>query len=203
MRIAGLPSAPGNPFVYTNGTTAIVYWTAANPNGAPIQHYTVTQQPGGAYQTVGGNSFQVTFTALTPGVMYNYYITATNAVGTGPAAVAVDSPSPPPPPGGGGGGGSPGSATTPAGRPSQLDAEAPDPAAVSTDTAGDQQLYATGTLNNQANLFTQSWVPGSSTAGPSSDALPESNRPSYIQHLGEFAPSVAQFNGGYVLWFRV
>ena len=91
VTIAGLPSAPGNAYVNTSGTTATVYWTAANSNGSPILSYTVTPQPADVpAQTVGPNTFSATFSGLTPGTMYNYAVVATNAVGTGPAAVAVD-----------------------------------------------------------------------------------------------------------------
>ncbi len=61
-------------------------------NGKP----TNTTTP--AYAQVSATTFTEQF-AVTVGIMYDFYITATNTVGTSPPAIAVDKAASPPPPG--------------------------------------------------------------------------------------------------------
>jgi hypothetical protein len=93
IMISGVPDAPPNAQVAINGTTATVAWTAPESNGSPIQYYTVTPSPESpAVQavTLGPNVTSAQIEDLEVGTQYVYYITATNASGTGPPAVAGD-----------------------------------------------------------------------------------------------------------------
>lgn len=100
LTLAGLPSAPGSPALTTTtdpstgAVTATVTWAAASDNGSMIQYYTVTPEPeDDPPVTVAYNQpYTATFSGLQSGVMYDFYISATNGVGTGTAAVASDSP---------------------------------------------------------------------------------------------------------------
>jgi hypothetical protein len=74
-----------------------VSWDASNDNGSIITYYTITPDPGSVpSQTVtatpGVTRYSVTFNGLTAGTPYRYYITATNPIGTGQAAIVADSP---------------------------------------------------------------------------------------------------------------
>ena len=90
----GPASAPGAPSAVTatpgNGS-AVVSWTAPSDGGSPITRYTVTPYIGTVAQsptTVTGNPPDTTATVsgLTNGTAYTFTVTATNAVGTGPAS---------------------------------------------------------------------------------------------------------------------
>ena len=82
--------APGAPTAVTamspSGLRAIVSWTAAAANGSPVTTYTVTSTPSSQMEMT--TSSPVTVTGLQKGQMYTFSVTATNAVGTGPAATS-------------------------------------------------------------------------------------------------------------------
>ena len=83
----GTPDAPAiSSVVAGNGTATITFAPPANTGGAPITSYTVTSSPDGI--TSSGASSPIVVTGLTNGVRYVFTVTATNAVGTGPASAA-------------------------------------------------------------------------------------------------------------------
>ena len=77
-----------------NGATPVagavtVSWSPPNDGGSPITSYTVTPFQGGtALAPVTASSSPVTVTGLTDGLPYTFNVTATNAVGTGPASAS-------------------------------------------------------------------------------------------------------------------
>ncbi len=70
-------------------------WTAPSDGGSPITSYTVTPYVGSTAQTpttvsrLAARDRRTTITGLTNGTTYTFTVTATNAVGTGPALRAV------------------------------------------------------------------------------------------------------------------
>jgi subtilisin family serine protease len=84
-------SVPGAPtgLTATRGDRQVsLNWTApASNGGSPIQSYTATASPGGA--TCSTASLSCTIAGLTNGTTYIFTVTATNAVGTGPASAPV------------------------------------------------------------------------------------------------------------------
>ncbi|GAA2725404.1 S8 family serine peptidase [Cellulomonas aerilata] len=82
---AGAPDAPVSVSAAVRDGSADVTWTAPASNGSPITSYTVTASPGGRSATTTGAT-AATVTGLTNGTAYSFTVTATNAVGTGPAA---------------------------------------------------------------------------------------------------------------------
>lgn len=85
---ATVPGAPTGVQAEAGDATAQVSWTAPAANGgSTITGYTATAQPGGAScTTTGALTCQVA--ALTNGTSYTFTVTASNAVGTGPASEA-------------------------------------------------------------------------------------------------------------------
>jgi hypothetical protein len=86
-----VPSAPTGVTATAGDTTATVSWTAPSNGGSPITSYTVTPYVGSTAQTattVTGSPPATTATipGLTDGTSYTFAVTATNAVGTGPAS---------------------------------------------------------------------------------------------------------------------
>jgi hypothetical protein len=65
---------------------ATVRWAAATDNGNPVTGYTVTASPGGAQVTTNGSARSAVVPGLADGTAYTFTVTATNAVGTGPAS---------------------------------------------------------------------------------------------------------------------
>jgi RHS repeat-associated protein len=126
---AGVPFAPTNVTGTRGDTQVTLSWTAANPNGSTVTGNTIRAYNGATLvsTTSVGAVTSATVSGLTNGTAYTFTVTASNAVGTGPASTASGS-------------------VTPAGVPLA-------PANL-TAAAGDQQLSLTWTTagNNGAAL---------------------------------------------------
>ena len=88
---ATAPGAPTGVTATAANAAAALTWTAPNNGGSTISGYTVTPFVGGVAQTpttVTGNppAPSATVTGLTNGTTYTFTVTATNAVGAGPAS---------------------------------------------------------------------------------------------------------------------
>jgi hypothetical protein len=102
------PTVPGAPSAVTataGSASASVTWTAPANGGSPITSYTVTPYIGSTAQastTVSGSppTTAATIGGLTNGTAYTFTVTATNAVGTGPASPASNAVTPMTAPGG-------------------------------------------------------------------------------------------------------
>ncbi|MFI5226148.1 MAG: S8 family serine peptidase, partial [Candidatus Limnocylindrales bacterium] len=85
------PTVPGAPTGLTAtagiGQVALAWTAPASNGGSPITGYTATASPGGA--TCASATLGCTITGLTGGTPYSFTVTATNAVGTGPASSPV------------------------------------------------------------------------------------------------------------------
>jgi hypothetical protein len=99
------PAAPTNVTASPGNGSASVSWTAPSNGGSPITRYTVTPFIGSTAQpptTVTGSppATSTTITGLTNGTTYTFTVTATNAIGTGPASAPSNAvtPSNTPPP---------------------------------------------------------------------------------------------------------
>ena len=85
---------PGAPVIDAatpgNGQARVIFQAPASNGGSPITGYTVTAadltHPSHGGQTATGKSSPITVTHLTNGDRYTFTVTATNAVGTGPAS---------------------------------------------------------------------------------------------------------------------
>ena len=101
------PTQPGAPTGVTataGNAAATVQWTVPGDGGSPITGYTVTPYVGGIAQPatqVAAPATTATVSGLTNGTTYTFTVTATNAVGTGPASAPSNAvtPSAPTPPG--------------------------------------------------------------------------------------------------------
>ena len=88
---ATVPGAPSGVSATAGNGSASVSWTAPSSGGSAITSYTVTPYVGSAAQTpvtVSGSppATTATVTGLTNGTSYTFTVSATNAVGTGPAS---------------------------------------------------------------------------------------------------------------------
>ncbi|HEV7172784.1 glycoside hydrolase domain-containing protein [Pedococcus sp.] len=86
--VATAPGAPSSVAATSGDGNATVTWGAAAANGSPVTSYTVKATPGGASVTVPGTTTSAAFSGLTNGTAYSFTVTATNAVGPGPAATS-------------------------------------------------------------------------------------------------------------------
>ncbi|GAA2499992.1 glycoside hydrolase domain-containing protein [Terrabacter carboxydivorans] len=84
--VATAPSAPTSVSAVPDNGRATVRWAAATANGSPVTSYTVKASPSGATTTVSGSATSATLTGLTNETAYTFTVTATNAVGAGPAS---------------------------------------------------------------------------------------------------------------------
>jgi N,N-dimethylformamidase beta subunit-like protein/uncharacterized protein DUF4082/fibronectin type III domain protein len=87
------PAAPTGVSAQPASTSARVSWTAPPESGSPITGYTITPFIGSSAQTTvsaSGSATSATVPSLTNGTAYTFKVTATNAVGTGPASAASD-----------------------------------------------------------------------------------------------------------------
>jgi hypothetical protein len=93
-----VPSAPTAVTARPATNSALVTWGTPNSDGdSPITGYTVTPYIGSSPQTavqVSAPATSKTMTGLTNGTDYTFKITATNAVGTGPASGASNTVTP-------------------------------------------------------------------------------------------------------------
>ncbi len=88
---SGVPDAPGALTATAGDAQVVLAWTAPADNGSPLTAYTVTPYDGPvalAAITVPASQTSTTVTGLTNGTTYRFTVTATNAVGTGPAATS-------------------------------------------------------------------------------------------------------------------
>jgi hypothetical protein len=86
-----VPAAPTGVTATAGNQSATVAWTAPANGGSPITSYTVTPYRAGAAQTptqVAGSppATTATVSGLANGSSYTFTVSATNAVGTGPAS---------------------------------------------------------------------------------------------------------------------
>ena len=93
------PAAPAAPTATPGNASATVTWSAPADNGSPITSYTVTPYLGTTAQpatTISGSppATSATITGLTNGATYTFTVTATNAVGSGPASAASNAVTP-------------------------------------------------------------------------------------------------------------
>jgi YD repeat-containing protein len=81
------PGQPGNVNASASVGNATVTWTPAEPNGAPVLHYTI-RADSGQVVTAPGGATSATFTDLAPGSSHYFFVTAMNFVGDGQTVVS-------------------------------------------------------------------------------------------------------------------
>ncbi len=86
---AAVPSAPTSVTASSGNAQATVTWAPPASSGtSAIASYTVVSAPGGVTVETAGNATTATIAGLTNGTTYTFAVAATNASGTGPAAVS-------------------------------------------------------------------------------------------------------------------
>ena len=120
----GVATAPGAPLIGTavaGNASATVNWTAPSNGGSAITGYSVrvlnaANRQVGALRPAGAAATSLVVTNLTNGTTYHFTVTATNAIGTGPASASSNAVTPATVPGapniGGAQNGAPGGAIT-------------------------------------------------------------------------------------------
>ncbi|QJR16695.1 beta strand repeat-containing protein [Usitatibacter palustris] len=87
---------PGAPFALIaaagNAQALVAFTQPASNGGLPVTSYTVTSSPGGI--VVSGAASPLIVSGLTNGTAYTFTVTATNAIGTGPASAPSNSVTP-------------------------------------------------------------------------------------------------------------
>ncbi|MEA2138972.1 MAG: large repetitive protein, partial [Solirubrobacteraceae bacterium] len=87
-----VPAAPTNVLARPATQSALVSWTTPGSDGdSPITGYTITPYVGASAQppvSAGASATSATVGALTNGTSYTFKVTATNAIGSGPASSA-------------------------------------------------------------------------------------------------------------------
>ena len=88
VNFAASTTIPGMPIIGTatagNAQAAVAFTAPLSNGGSAITSYTVTSAPGG--KTATGTASPITVPGLTNGKDYTFTVTATNAVGVGPAS---------------------------------------------------------------------------------------------------------------------
>ena len=91
-------TVPGAPTIGTatagDAQASITFTAPGSDGGSAITGYTATSSPGGFIGA--GTASPITVTGLTNGTLYTFTVTATNAIGTGPASSASNSVTPTP-----------------------------------------------------------------------------------------------------------
>ena len=88
-----VPGAPTGVSAVAGSSSAAISWSAPSSNGgSTITQYTATSSPGGF--TCTSTSTTCLVSGLTNGVSYTFTVTATNAIGTGPASGASNAVTP-------------------------------------------------------------------------------------------------------------
>ena len=80
-----VPGAPQAVSAVGGNGSATVSWSAPRANGSPITGYNVTASPGGRTCATSGAT-SCTVAGLANGTVYSFTVTASNAVGAGPAS---------------------------------------------------------------------------------------------------------------------
>lgn len=149
-----VPGRPENVHATAGSGVSTISWSAPLSGGSAITGYTVTSSPGNVSKTVSGSITSVTLTGLASGTHYTFAVSATNALGTGPASAPSNSVTP----------GSPPTPTTAPAGGSPSDSSTPTPTSVPTDTPTTEPT-ATTTPAPTATIATPTPAP-STTSSP-------------------------------------
>src|SRR6185503_3264277 len=90
VAVATVPGAPTNAIATAgNGNATIAFSPPGSNGGSAITSFAATCSAGAVNQTASGAASPLTVTPLANGVTYSCTVSATNAVGTGPASAAA------------------------------------------------------------------------------------------------------------------